>query len=163
MSTSVYTGLNPFKFIRKHFLHFCVRKVAVHSQKVLQVMSTGVEYRHCISTYRGPSAKRLSESTVYSTLKGMIDSFENIAASNSGHITQQCNLISNTNLLTKNISAIPWLNQERRKNCGSSWRFGNIDDQVTRWILRGLSVAWQWAEWGAGGAMVRPPGVGGGL
>jgi pilus assembly protein TadC len=30
MSTSVYKGLNPFNFIRKHFLHICVRKVAVH-------------------------------------------------------------------------------------------------------------------------------------
>jgi hypothetical protein len=30
MSTSVYTGLNLFNFIRKHFLHNCVRKVAVH-------------------------------------------------------------------------------------------------------------------------------------
>jgi hypothetical protein len=30
MSTSVYTGLNPFNFIRKHFLQISVRKVAVH-------------------------------------------------------------------------------------------------------------------------------------
>jgi hypothetical protein len=30
MSTSVYTGLNPFNFVRKHFLLICVRKVAVH-------------------------------------------------------------------------------------------------------------------------------------
>jgi hypothetical protein len=30
MSTSVYTGLNPFNVIRKHFLQICVRKVAVH-------------------------------------------------------------------------------------------------------------------------------------
>jgi hypothetical protein len=30
MSTSVYTGLNPFNFIRKHFLQICVRKVPVH-------------------------------------------------------------------------------------------------------------------------------------
>jgi hypothetical protein len=30
MSTSVYTGLNPFNFIRKHFLQMFVRKVAVH-------------------------------------------------------------------------------------------------------------------------------------
>jgi hypothetical protein len=28
--TSAYTGLNPFNFIRKHFLRICVRKVAVH-------------------------------------------------------------------------------------------------------------------------------------
>jgi hypothetical protein len=30
MSTSVYTGLNLFNFIPKHFLQICVRKVAVH-------------------------------------------------------------------------------------------------------------------------------------
>jgi hypothetical protein len=30
MSTSVYTGLKPFNFIRKHFHQICVRKVAVH-------------------------------------------------------------------------------------------------------------------------------------
>jgi hypothetical protein len=30
MSTSVCTGLNPFNFIRKHFLQICVRKVALH-------------------------------------------------------------------------------------------------------------------------------------
>jgi hypothetical protein len=43
MSTSVDTGLNPFNFIRKHFLHTCVRKVAGHFQKVLEVMSTSVD------------------------------------------------------------------------------------------------------------------------
>jgi hypothetical protein len=42
MSTSVYRGLNPFDFIRKHFLQIYVRKVAVHLQKVLEVMSTTV-------------------------------------------------------------------------------------------------------------------------
>jgi hypothetical protein len=42
MSTSVYTGLNPFNFIRKHFLQICFRKVAVHLQKLLEVMSTSV-------------------------------------------------------------------------------------------------------------------------
>jgi hypothetical protein len=30
MSTSVYTDLKPFNFIRKHFLQICVRKVAMH-------------------------------------------------------------------------------------------------------------------------------------
>jgi hypothetical protein len=29
VSTSVYTGLNPFNFVHKHFLQICVRKVAV--------------------------------------------------------------------------------------------------------------------------------------
>jgi hypothetical protein len=47
MSTSVYTGLNPVNFIRKRFLHICVRKVAVHLYKVLEVMST--------SAYTGPN------------------------------------------------------------------------------------------------------------
>jgi hypothetical protein len=28
MSTSVYTGLNPFNFIRKHFLQICLRDVS---------------------------------------------------------------------------------------------------------------------------------------
>jgi hypothetical protein len=30
LCTSIYTGLNTFNFIRKHFLQICVRKVAVH-------------------------------------------------------------------------------------------------------------------------------------
>jgi hypothetical protein len=30
MSTSVYTGLNPLNFIRKHFLQICIWNVAVH-------------------------------------------------------------------------------------------------------------------------------------
>jgi hypothetical protein len=42
MSTSVYTGLNTFNFIRKHFLQICVLKVAVQLQNVLEVMSTSV-------------------------------------------------------------------------------------------------------------------------
>jgi hypothetical protein len=42
MYTSLYTGLNPFDFIRKHFLQICVGKVAVHLQRVLEVMSTSV-------------------------------------------------------------------------------------------------------------------------
>jgi hypothetical protein len=40
MPTSVFTGLNPFNFIRKHFLQICVQKVAAHLHKVLEVMST---------------------------------------------------------------------------------------------------------------------------
>jgi hypothetical protein len=40
MSTSVYTGLNSFNFIRKHFLQISVRKVSVHLQNVLELMST---------------------------------------------------------------------------------------------------------------------------
>jgi hypothetical protein len=43
MSTSLYTGLNPFNFIRKHFLQICVRKAAVHLHKVLELMSTSVD------------------------------------------------------------------------------------------------------------------------
>jgi hypothetical protein len=30
ISKSVYTGLKPFNFIRKHFPQICVRKVDVH-------------------------------------------------------------------------------------------------------------------------------------
>jgi hypothetical protein len=40
MSTSVYTSLNPFNFICKHFQQICGQKVTVHSQKV---MSTNVD------------------------------------------------------------------------------------------------------------------------
>jgi hypothetical protein len=43
MATNVYTGLNPFNFIRKQFLQICVRKVAVHLQKMLEVTSTSVD------------------------------------------------------------------------------------------------------------------------
>jgi hypothetical protein len=31
MSTSVYTGLNPFNFIRKHFLQICVPKESLYT------------------------------------------------------------------------------------------------------------------------------------
>jgi hypothetical protein len=43
MSTSVYTGLKTFNFIRKHFLQFCIRKVAAHLYKLLKVMFTKVD------------------------------------------------------------------------------------------------------------------------
>jgi hypothetical protein len=43
MSTSVCTGLNSFNFIRKRYLKICVRKDAVHLQKVLEVMSMSVD------------------------------------------------------------------------------------------------------------------------
>jgi hypothetical protein len=42
MSTSVYTALNPFNFIRKFFLQICVRKFSVHLQNMLEAMSTSV-------------------------------------------------------------------------------------------------------------------------
>jgi hypothetical protein len=42
MSSNVYMGLKPFNFIRKHFLQFCVWKVAVHLSNMLEVMSTSV-------------------------------------------------------------------------------------------------------------------------
>jgi hypothetical protein len=42
MFKSFYTRLIAFNFIRKHFLQICVRKVAVHLQNVLEVMSTSV-------------------------------------------------------------------------------------------------------------------------
>jgi hypothetical protein len=38
----VCIGLKQFNFIRNHFLQICVRKVAVHLQKVWEVMSTFV-------------------------------------------------------------------------------------------------------------------------
>jgi hypothetical protein len=41
-SKSVYIGLNPFNFIRKHFVQICVRKFAVHLYKVLEVKSKSV-------------------------------------------------------------------------------------------------------------------------
>jgi hypothetical protein len=43
MSTNIYTGLNRFNFIRKHFLQICVRNVAVRLKKVLEVTSTSVD------------------------------------------------------------------------------------------------------------------------
>jgi hypothetical protein len=43
MSTSVYTCMNPFNFIRKFVLQICVRKFAVHLYKVLEVMSTSID------------------------------------------------------------------------------------------------------------------------
>jgi hypothetical protein len=43
MIMSIYTGLNPFNFIHKHFLQICVRKVAVHLWKLLEVMSTSAD------------------------------------------------------------------------------------------------------------------------
>jgi hypothetical protein len=61
MSTSIYTGLNLFNFIHKHFLQICVRKVTVHLQKVLEVMSTSVYTGLNCSL----SAQRLSECTVF--------------------------------------------------------------------------------------------------
>jgi hypothetical protein len=42
MFTSVYSGLNLFNVIRKHFLHICIRKVVVHLQKMFEVMSKSV-------------------------------------------------------------------------------------------------------------------------
>ena len=36
MSTSIYTGLNPFNFIHKHFLQICLQDVSyVHSYCIL--------------------------------------------------------------------------------------------------------------------------------
>jgi hypothetical protein len=42
MSMSVYTDLNPFNCIRKHFLQICIQNVIVHLHKVLEVMSTSI-------------------------------------------------------------------------------------------------------------------------
>jgi hypothetical protein len=43
MSSSVYMGLNPFNYIRKHYQQICFRKVAVHLWKVFEVMFTSVD------------------------------------------------------------------------------------------------------------------------
>jgi hypothetical protein len=56
----LYTGLNPFNFIRKHFLKICVREVAVHLWKVFELMLTIVY----IGMNRSLSAQRLPELTV---------------------------------------------------------------------------------------------------
>jgi hypothetical protein len=39
MSTIVYTDMNTFNFIRKRILLICVRKVTVHLQQLLKMMS----------------------------------------------------------------------------------------------------------------------------
>jgi hypothetical protein len=61
MSTSVYTGLNAFNFIRKHFLQIYVRKVAVHLQMMLEVITTSVYTGLNPFAYRNLNAQRLSE------------------------------------------------------------------------------------------------------
>jgi hypothetical protein len=38
-----FNSFKPFSFIRKPFLQICVRKVALHLYKVLEVMSTSVD------------------------------------------------------------------------------------------------------------------------
>jgi HSP90 family molecular chaperone len=42
ISMNVYTGRDPFNFVRKHFLQICVRNVALHLEKMLEVISTSV-------------------------------------------------------------------------------------------------------------------------
>jgi hypothetical protein len=61
MSTSVYTGLNTFNFIRKHFMQIYVRKVVGLLQKLLDVMSTSVY----TGLNRSLSAQQLSERFVF--------------------------------------------------------------------------------------------------
>ena len=61
MSTSVYTGLNPFSFIRKHFLQIWIQWNATQ-----QPTSTATSILTTKSTYRSLSAQRLSEHTVFS-------------------------------------------------------------------------------------------------
>jgi hypothetical protein len=64
MSTSVYTGLNPFNFIRKHFLQTCVRKADDSLREVLEVMSTSVYTGLKPFNFILLRAQRLSERTV---------------------------------------------------------------------------------------------------
>jgi hypothetical protein len=63
-STSVYTGLNPFNFIRKHFLQICLWYVSyVRSYcSFLLIKRASIVTTKC--TYRSPSAQRLSERTI---------------------------------------------------------------------------------------------------
>jgi hypothetical protein len=64
MTTSDYTGLNPFNFIRKCFLQICFRKVSVHLQMVLEVMCTSVYTGLNPLNYNRLSAQRFSERIV---------------------------------------------------------------------------------------------------
>jgi hypothetical protein len=48
-------SLNTFNFIRKHFLHICFRKLAVHLQKVLEVTTTSVD--RCLNQIYVPEPK----------------------------------------------------------------------------------------------------------
>jgi hypothetical protein len=64
MPTCIYTGLNPFNFIRKHFLRICVRKFAVHLSKVLEMMSTIIDTGLNLFNFIRLSAQRLSEQTL---------------------------------------------------------------------------------------------------
>jgi hypothetical protein len=65
ISTSIYTDLNPFNFIRKHFLRICLRKVAVHL-KVVEVISASVDIGlnlkvpkpTCTATFRTHSVRQ---------------------------------------------------------------------------------------------------------
>jgi len=65
MSTSVYTGLNPFNFIPKCFLQICLwDEYSEISGTQQQHISTITSILTAICTYRSLSAQRLSERTV---------------------------------------------------------------------------------------------------
>jgi hypothetical protein len=65
MSTSVYTGLNLFNLIPKHFLQTYVRKCAVPLNTVKQQhISTATLILTTKSTYHSVSAQRLFEHSV---------------------------------------------------------------------------------------------------
>jgi hypothetical protein len=64
MSTSVDTGLNPFNFIRKHFLQICLWDVSnVRSYCNFISLSVRGQSRYT-AKYRSLSAQRLSERTI---------------------------------------------------------------------------------------------------
>jgi hypothetical protein len=96
MSTSVYIGLNPFNLIRKHFPQICARKLALHLQKLLEVMSTSVDTGLnplTKSMYRSLSAQLLFENTVYVvTSQETVTSFREVSKNTRNLIVRKLSL-----------------------------------------------------------------------
>jgi hypothetical protein len=65
MSTSVYTGLNPFNFIRKHFCRSAFGKSLCTYKSCWKWCPRASIQAWTKATYRSRSAQRLSERTVY--------------------------------------------------------------------------------------------------
>ena len=69
MSTSVYTGLSPFNFIRKHFLQICFWDVSyVCSFSFIKLV-------WAITIHRSLSAQQLSDCTVYRVIHKYLRDF----------------------------------------------------------------------------------------